>query len=66
MLKRYGKYKLLIIDEIGCLPIENDDTKSFFQLIDMRYETKSTTFTTKLNQLVDSLGFVKSSDSCCQ
>lgn len=48
-LKHYRKYKLLIIDEIGYLPIENDDAKLFFQLIDMRYETKSTIFTTNIN-----------------
>lgn len=48
-LKHYRKYKLLIIDEIGYLPIENDDSKLFFQLIDMRYETKSTIFTTNIN-----------------
>lgn len=48
-LKHYRKYKLLIIDEIGYLPIENEDAKLFFQLIDMRYETKSTIFTTNIN-----------------
>ncbi|QCT74944.1 IS21-like element helper ATPase IstB [Macrococcoides canis] len=48
-LKHYRKYKLLIIDEIGYLPIEKDDAKLFFQLIDMRYETKSTIFTTNIN-----------------
>ena len=45
-LKHYTKYKLLIIDEIGYLPIDEDDAKLFFQLIDMRYENKSTIFTT--------------------
>lgn len=48
-LKHYRKYRLLIIDEIGYLPIENEDAKLFFQLIDMRYETKSTIFTTNIN-----------------
>ena len=43
--KHYSKYKLLIIDEIGYLPIDEDDAKLFFQLIDMRYENKSTIFT---------------------
>lgn len=32
-LKRYTKYKLLIIDEIGYLPIEPEDAKLFFRLI---------------------------------
>ena len=41
-LKHYTKYKLLIIDEIGYLPIDPEDAKLFFQLIDMRYEKRST------------------------
>ncbi|NLJ17959.1 IS21-like element helper ATPase IstB [Globicatella sulfidifaciens] len=45
-LKHYSRYKLLIIDEIGYLPIDEEDAKLFFQLIDMRYEKKSTVFTT--------------------
>lgn len=48
-LKHYAKYRLLIIDEIGYLPIDADDAKLFFQLIDLRYETKSTIFTTNSN-----------------
>jgi DNA replication protein DnaC len=48
-LKHYTKYKLLIIDEIGYLPIEAEDAKLFFQLIDMRYEKRSTILTTNVN-----------------
>ncbi|NSL53361.1 IS21-like element helper ATPase IstB [Calidifontibacillus erzurumensis] len=48
-LKQYNKYKLLIIDEIGYLPIDKEDAKLFFQLIDLRYEKKSTIFTTNSN-----------------
>ena len=48
-LKHYSKYKLLIIDEIGYLPIDSEDAKLFFQLIDLRYEKKSTIFTTNIN-----------------
>lgn len=48
-LKHYRKYKLLIIDEIGYLPISEEDAKLFFQLIDMRYEFRSTIFTTNAN-----------------
>ncbi len=48
-LKHYAKYKLLIIDEIGYLPIDKEDAKLFFQLIDLRYEKKSTIFTTNAN-----------------
>lgn len=48
-LKHFAKYKLLIIDELGYLPIDKDDSKLFFQLIDMRYENKSTILTTNIN-----------------
>lgn len=48
-LKHYTKYRLLIIDEIGYLPIETEDAKLFFQLIDMRYEKRSTILTTNVN-----------------
>jgi DNA replication protein DnaC len=47
-LKHFSKYKLLIIDEIGYLPIEKEDSKLFFQLIDRRYEKKSTILTTNI------------------
>ena len=48
-LKHFCKYKLLIIDELGYLPIDKEDSKLFFQLIDMRYEKKSTILTTNIN-----------------
>lgn len=48
-LKHYTKYKLLIIDEIGYLPIDLEYAKLIFQLIDMRYEKRSTIFTTNVN-----------------
>ncbi len=48
-LRHFCKYKLLIIDELGYLPIESEDSKLFFQLIDMRYEKKSTILTTNIN-----------------
>lgn len=48
-LKHYAKYRLLIIDEIGYLPIDVGDAKLFFQLIDLRYEKKSTIITTNSN-----------------
>lgn len=48
-LKHYSKYKLLIIDEIGYLPIDVEDAKLFFQVIDRRYEKKSTILTTNIN-----------------
>lgn len=48
-MKHLNRYKLLIIDEIGYLPINKEDSNLFFQLIDMRYEKKSTILTTNIN-----------------
>lgn len=45
-LKFFSKYKLLIIDEVGFLPIDSDTSKLFFQLIINRYEKHSTIITT--------------------
>ena len=44
-LRTLGKYKLLIIDEIGCLPMDIQGANLFFQLIARRYEKVSTIFT---------------------
>lgn len=46
VVKQYLKYSLLIIDEIGYLPIDKDSSYGFFQLIAGRYENRSTIFTT--------------------
>lgn len=46
MLKKYSNYDLLIIDEIGYLPFNKDGANLFFQLINRRYEKKSTIITT--------------------
>ena len=48
-LKKLGSYKLLIIDELGYLPINKEDSKLFFQRIDRRYEKFSTIITTNIN-----------------
>ena len=48
-LKYINRYKILIIDELGYLPIDKEDSNLFFQLIDMRYEKKSTILTTNMN-----------------
>jgi len=45
-LKHYSKYKVLIIDEIGYLPIDKLGANLFFQLITKRYEHNSTIITT--------------------
>jgi len=45
-LRTYSnKYKLLIIDEIGYLPFDQEAANLFFRLISMRYERGSTIFT---------------------
>lgn len=37
-MKRYSNYELLIIDEIGYLPMKPDDANLLFQLVNNRYE----------------------------
>lgn len=45
-LKFFAKYKVLIIDEIGYVPIDQDAANLFFQLIARRYEKHCTIITT--------------------
>lgn len=45
-LKTFNKYKLLIIDEIGYLPVDKNGVNLLFQLIAKRYEKSSTIITT--------------------
>lgn len=45
-LKHFSKYKILIIDKIGYLPIDNEAANLFFQLISKRYERHCTIITT--------------------
>ena len=47
-IKHFFKYKLLIIDEVGFNEISPLEAKIFFQLIDMRYNKRSTIFTTNM------------------
>lgn len=44
-IKNYAKYKVLIIDEIGYLPMDIQGANLFFQLIAKRYEKNTTIFT---------------------
>ena len=44
-LRTLCKYKLLVIDEIGYLPMDIQGANLFFQLIARRYEKVSTIFT---------------------
>lgn len=48
-IKHYSKYQLLIIDEIGYLPVDKQGANLFFQLIAKRYEKHSTIITTNMN-----------------
>ena len=45
-LKYYARMKLLIIDEVGYLPLDDVSSNLFFQLIAKRYEKNSTIITT--------------------
>ena len=45
-LKLYSRYKLLIIDEVGFLPLDKEASMILFQLISKRYEKHSTIITT--------------------
>lgn len=44
-IKTYSKYKVLIIDEIGYLPMDIQGANLFFQLIAKRYEKNTTILT---------------------
>ena len=46
VVKHYLKYTVLIIDEIGYLPVDKDAAFDFFQLIAARYEFRPTILTT--------------------
>ena len=45
-LKHYAKYKLLIIDEVGYLPLDIESANMLFQLVSKRYERNCTIITT--------------------
>lgn len=47
-IKVYNKYRLLIIDEFGFLPVTKEDSTLLFQLLAKRYEKKSTIITTNI------------------
>lgn len=47
-MKVYEKYSVLIIDEIGYLPIEADEANLLFQLINKRYEKNTTIVTSNI------------------
>ena len=47
-LKKIRRYKLIIIDEVGHIPFDQDAANLFFQLIASRYEQGSVTVTSNL------------------
>ena len=47
-LQHLAQYKVLIIDEIGYLPVDHQGSNLFFQLITKRYMNKSTIVTTNM------------------
>ena len=48
-IKHFCGYELLIIDEIGYLPLDKQGANLFFQLITKRYEKRSTIITTNMS-----------------
>lgn len=48
-LKHFAKYKVLIVDEVGYLPIDTDASNLFFQLVAKRYEKHCTIITTNIS-----------------
>ena len=44
-LSTYSKFHLMIVDEIGYLPLTKEESNLFFQFVSSRYERKSTIFT---------------------
>lgn len=45
-LRCFAKYRVLIIDEVGFLPLDSESSNLFFQLISRRYERNPTIVTT--------------------
>ena len=45
LLRKYARYPLMIIDEIGYLPLNREESNLLFQLVSYRYEKSSTIFT---------------------
>ena len=64
VMRRYERYDLLIIDELGYLPISENEAKLLFQLINGRYERKSTIITN--NAPLSSWGIVLNSTATAE
>lgn len=48
LLKRYGRYDLLILDELGYIPFSREGAELLFQVLAERYEKGSVMITTNL------------------
>ena len=48
LIKKFARYKLLIIDDFGVAPISTDDTTNLFEIIEVRSELNSTIITSQL------------------
>ncbi|MGC9193719.1 MAG: IS21-like element helper ATPase IstB [Thermoplasmata archaeon] len=44
-IRTYGRFPLMIVDELGYLPLNKEEANLFFQFISSRYEKRSTIFT---------------------
>jgi DNA replication protein DnaC len=47
-LAKLRRYKLLIVDEVGYIPFDQDSANLFFQLVSSRYEHASLVLTSNL------------------
>lgn len=58
ILDQYSRYGILIIDEVGFLPLDANSSNLFFQLVSRRYEKHSTVITTNkpLNRWGETFG----------
>ena len=56
LLRSYSRYSLMIVDEIGHLPLNREESDLLFQLVSYRYEKSSTIFTS--NKSFDEWGEV--------
>jgi len=48
LIKKFARYKLLILDDFGVTPISTDDTTNLFEIIEARSESSSTIITSQL------------------
>ena len=44
-IKTYSRFKLMIVNEIGYLPLTREESNLFFQFVSSRYEKRSTIYT---------------------